>query len=177
MLSGEPYNAFDKELRIERQKARQLLNRFNGLTGDHQSEQNELIQQLFGRAGKNIWIEPPFYCDYGSNIYVGDRVFFNFNCTILDPAKVTIGDRCFFGPNVQIYTASHPLDKHERAQGVETAHEIYIGNDVWVGGGAILLPGVHVGEGSVIGAGSVVTRNIPANTFAAGTPCKKIKSL
>lgn len=177
MLVGEPYNAFDRELCLERMKARKLLKRFNMLMGEDENSQKEILFELLGCMGKQVWIEPPFYCDYGNNIYLGDKVFLNFNCTILDPARVTIGDRCFFGPNVQIYTASHPVDKAERARGTETAHEIHIENDVWVGGAAIILPGIRIGTGSVIGAGSVVTKNIPENVFAAGNPCKTVRKL
>lgn len=177
MLAGEPYNPFDRALGAERKKARKLLSRFNNLMGEEPREQNKLIQHLFGKMGKQSRIEPPFYCDYGSNISIGDRVFFNFNCTILDPAKVVIGDRCLFGPNVQIYTVSHPLDHVERAKGTETAHEIHISDDVWIGGAAIVLPGISIGTGSVIGAGSVVTKNIPEKVFAAGNPCKVIRDL
>lgn len=177
MLAGEPYNPFDRTLRAERQKARQLLSRLNGLTGAEQAELKEVISQLLGKTGKQIWIEPPFFCDYGSNIELGDRVFINFNCTILDPARVLIGSRCMLGPNVQIFTASHPLDREERAKGTETAHEVRIGDDVWIGGAAVILPGVTIGSGSVIGAGSVVTKDIPENVFAAGNPCKVVKEL
>ena len=177
MLAGEPYNPFDKTLQAERQKTRKLLNRLNNLVGEDQKEQSKLIHLIIGQLGKRTWIEPPFFCDYGRNIILGDNVFFNFNCTILDPARVVIGDRCMFGPNVQIYTASHPLDREERARGTETAHEIHIGSDVWIGGAAIILPGVSIGSGSVIGAGSVVTKDIPENVFAAGNPCKTVREL
>lgn len=177
MLSGDPYNPFDRALVADRQRARRLLNRLNRMMGEESEEKENLIRELFGSVGNKVIIEPPFFCDYGKNIHLGDRVFFNFNCTILDPARVEIGDRCMFGPNVQIYTASHPMDAKERATGTETAHEIRIGNDVWIGGAAIILPGVTIGSGAVIGAGSVVTKDIPENVFAAGNPGKVIKQI
>src|SRR5207302_10171243 len=121
---------------------------------------------LFGAVGEGVWIEPPFQCDYGGNITLGDRVYFNFNCVVLDPAPVAIGSDVLFGPGVQIYTATHPMDHRARRTGLEAARPIAIGPDVWVGGGAILCPGVRVGARSVIGAGSVVTRDVPDGVFA-----------
>lgn len=177
MLGGALYDAMDEELVTERQEARKILRELNESFGKDQSRQKQLLQKLFGRIGRESWIEVPFYCDYGSNIYLGEEVYFNFNCTILDPAKVKIGDRCLLGPNVQIYTATHPLESKERKKGLESAQEIFIDNDVWIGGAAIILPGIEIGSESVIGAGSVVTKNIPENVFAAGNPCKVIKKI
>ena len=128
-------------------------------------------------VGKEVWIEPPFYCDYGSNITLGDNVFFNFNCVVLDVTPVVIGSRVLFGPAVQIYAATHPLSAAERRSGLEAGKPVEIGDDVWVGGGAIICPGVQIGPESVIGAGSVVTRNIPARVLAAGNPCRVIREL
>ena len=128
------------------------------------------------RAGSDVWIEPPFFCDYGTNITLGDRVYFNFNCVVLDPAPVRIGDDVFFGPGVHIYTATHPLNHIERKSGLESAREIEIGSDVWVGGGAILCPGVKIGARSVIGAGSVVTHSLPDDVVAAGNPCRILRT-
>jgi len=125
-----------------------------------------VIRELFGGVGDAVWIEPPFYCDYGTNIVLGSNVYFNFNCVILDPASVTIGDNAMFGPAVQIYTATHPINASDRRAGREFAQSIEIGPDVWVGGGAIISPGVHIGARSVIGAGSVVTRDIPETPAA-----------
>ena len=122
-------------------------------------------------------IEPPFFCDYGTNIELGDKVFFNFNCVILDVAKVTIGSNVMFGPAVQIYTATHPMDAEERRSGLEFAKPVRIGNDVWLGGGVIVCPGVTIGDAAVIGAGSVVVRDIPAGVFAAGNPCRVIREI
>jgi maltose O-acetyltransferase len=131
---------------------------------------------LFSRGGDTVWLQPPFFCDYGSNIELGERVFFNFNCIVLDVCRVRIGDYSLFGPGVQILTPLHPLDAALRRK-QEYGRPIDIGADVWVGAGALILPGVTIGSGSVIGAGSVVTRNIPDNVFAAGNPCRVIRSI
>ncbi|MEO7317853.1 MAG: sugar O-acetyltransferase, partial [Chthoniobacteraceae bacterium] len=125
----------------------------------------------------DVWIQPPFFCDYGSNISLGRKVFFNFNCVVLDVMQVTIGDNVLFGPSVQIYTATHPMDAAVRRQWLESARPVTIGSDVWVGGGAIICPGVTIGSRAVIGAGSVVTRDIPDDVFAAGNPCRVIRRL
>ncbi|MEX2639750.1 MAG: sugar O-acetyltransferase [Balneolales bacterium] len=177
MLSGQPYNAMDKELIAGREKAAALLRQLNATTAESKQARAGYFRELFGSSGRETWIESPFYCDYGSNIFLGEDVYFNFNCIILDPAKVQIGDRCLFGPSVQIYTATHPLDYRERRKGLESAREIRIGSDTWIGGGAIILPGTVIGSQCVIGAGSVVTRDIPEQVFAAGNPCRVIKSL
>ena len=177
MLRGALYNATDPQLVADRTKARQLLNQLNHSGPEEQDLRTWIVQKLVGKTGKNLWIEPPFYCDYGYNISVGDNVFFNFNCVVLDVMPVKIGDNVLFGPNVQIYTATHPVDWQERATGLEFAKAITIGSHVWVGGGAIICPGVSIGERSVIGAGSVVTKDIPADVFAAGNPCRIIRNL
>jgi maltose O-acetyltransferase len=136
-----------------------------------------VVQKLLPNAGIDLWIQPPFYCDYGTNIILGDKVFFNFNCVVLDVTYVRIGSRSLFGPNVQIYTATHPLDFKTRASGLEYAKPITIGEDVWIGGSAVICPGVTIGDRTVIGAGSVVTKDIPSDVFAAGNPCRVIRSL
>ncbi|MGZ5136134.1 MAG: sugar O-acetyltransferase [Flavitalea sp.] len=177
MLRGDLYNASDPELVHERKTTRLLLMKLNNTTEEEQGLRNQILKELIPSQGESLWIEPPFFCDYGTNIIVGDRVYFNFNCTILDVTQVSIGSNVLFGPSVQIYTALHPMNWKERAQGFESAKPISIGSDVWIGGGVIICPGVTVGNRSVIGAGSVVTRNIPDNVFAAGNPCKPIKSL
>jgi maltose O-acetyltransferase len=177
MLAGELYNALDPELSMGRRKARQMLKELNDSQDEEPEKRKAIIRSLFGAIGNNIWIEPPFYCDYGSNIILGDNVYFNFNCVILDPAVVEIGSNVFFGPNVQIYTAAHPLSYNDRRKGLEFAKPIAIDEDVWVGGGAIVNPGVTIGPRSIIGAGSVVTKDIPANVFAAGNPCRVIRDL
>lgn len=129
------------------------------------------------QAGDNLWIQPPFYCDYGTNIITGEGVFFNFNCVVLDVMEVNIGSKTMFGPNVQIYTAIHPLDYKIRNTGLEYAKPITIGENVWVGGSVVICPGITIGDNSIIGAGSVVTKSIPANVIAAGNPCKVIRNL
>jgi maltose O-acetyltransferase len=177
MLAGELYDAADPELANERLHARLLLKRYNDLPAGQQELRQQLLKELIPSQGAGLWIEPPFYCDYGTNISLGDKVYFNFNCIILDVMQVTIGSNVLIGPAVQIYTAMHPMNWKERASGVEFAKAISIGSDTWVGGGAIICPGVTVGSRSVIGAGSVVTRDIPDNVFAAGNPCRVIRVL
>lgn len=177
MLAGELYNALDPELVAGRRRARLLTRRLNDSSDDEAELRGELLQELFGSSGANLWLEPPFYCDYGSNIHVGDNVFLNFNCVILDVAEVRIGSDTMLGPAVQIYTATHPIEAHERLKGLEAGKPITIGSGVWLGGGAIINPGVTIGDRTVIGAGSVVTRNIPGDVFAAGNPCRVIREL
>ena len=176
MLAGELYNAQDPQLLAERQRAQQLFQELNATPAD-QPARARLLRELLPHAGTELGLTSPFYCDYGTNITLGDQVYFNFNCTILDVAAVTIGSRTLFGPGVQVYTATHPLDYQERATGLEYAKPISIGADVWVGGGAIICPGVSIGDRAVIGAGSVVTKDIPADTLAAGNPCRVIRVL
>lgn len=177
MLAGELYDATDEQLANERLKTRLLIKALNDTREDEVEERNRILKELIPNAGEGLWLQPPFYCDYGSNIELGEKVFFNFNCVVLDVMKVTIGSRTLFGPNVQVYTATHPMDHKERAAGLEYAKPITIGEDVWVGGSVVICPGVTIGDRSVIGAGSVVTKDIPANVFAAGNPCKVIRNL
>ena len=177
MLSGELYDALDEQLSLERTKARLLLNKLNFASADDSKTMIAILKELIPNAGKDLWIQPPFYCDYGYNIDVGDKVFFNFNCVVLDVMKVSIGSRTLFGPNVQIYTATHPINSHQRATGLEYAKPIVIGEDVWVGGSVVICPGVTIGSRSVIGAGSVVTKDIAGDVFAAGNPCKIIRTI
>lgn len=177
MLAGELYDALDPELAAARRRARNLTKALNDSRDDEQELRARLLRELLGAAGADVWIEPPFYCDYGSNITLGHKVFFNFNCVVLDCATVRIGDRTLFGPAVQIYTATHPLSAAERRTGRELARPIEIGADVWVGGAAIICPGVNIGARAVIGAGSVVTKSIPEGVFAAGNPCRVIREL
>ena len=177
MLSGALYNALDEQLSNERTKARQLIKKLNDANADDSETVNAVLKELIPNAGKELWIQPPFYCDYGYNIEAGDKVFFNFNCVVLDVMKVSIGSRTLFGPNVQIYTATHPIHFKERAGGLEYAKPIAIGEDVWIGGSVVICPGVTIGNRSVIGAGSVVTRDIPADVFAAGNPCRVIREI
>ena len=177
MLSGELYNASDPELVAGRLRARELCQALGALSPRApKAERAALLARLFGIT-TNADITSPFFCDYGSNIQLGDNVYFNFNCVILDPAMVIVGSNVLFGPAVQVYTARHPMTAEERRSGLESASPVNIGNDVWLGGGAIVCPGVTIGDGSVIGAGSVVVRDVPAGVFAAGNPCRVIRKL
>jgi maltose O-acetyltransferase len=177
MLAGELYDATDQQLSDERLKARLLIKALNDTREDETEKRSQILKDLIPDAGPGLWLQPPFYCDYGSNIKIGEKVFFNFNCVVLDVMQVTIGSRTLFGPNVQIYTATHPINYLERATGLEFARPIKIGEDVWVGGSVVICPGVTIGDRCVIGAGSVVTKNIPPNVFAAGNPCRVIRTL
>lgn len=177
MLKGDLYNAGDQQLTEERRNARLLLKQYNNTLEEEQDLRRKLLETLLGKSGTSLWIEPPFYCDYGTNIFTGDKVYFNFNCIVLDVMQVMIGDNVLIGPAVQIYTAVHPMDYRERASGPEYAKPVIIGSDVWIGGAAVICPGVTIGSRSVIGAGSVVTKDIPDDVFAAGNPAKVIRSL
>lgn len=174
MLAGEMYDPFDLELVAARERARDLCQDLNATRESQAEERRRILRKLFGAGGDSVWMQPPFFCDYGANIHLGERVFFNFNCVVLDVAEVKIGDFTLFGPSVQIYTAMHPMDAAERRLH-EYAKPITIGSDVWVGGAAVICPGVSIGSRSVIGAGSVVTRDIPEGVFAAGNPCRVIR--
>ena len=177
MLAGEMYLANDPQLVAERLRARDCCQALNTLPASApDAARTAATQALFG-ASTNAQVTPPFHCDYGTNIALGANVYFNFNCVVLDVAPVTIGDNVMFGPAVQVYTATHPLDADARRSGREFAKPIAIGDDAWIGGGAILCPGVTIGARAVVGAGSVVTRDIPADTFAAGNPCRVIRTL
>lgn len=175
MLAGELYNPLDPELCNERIRARLYLKTLNDTADDEPTKREFVMRKLLPNAGEDLYVQTPFYCDYGYNIIIGDRVFFNFNCVVLDVMPVKIGSRTMFGPNVQVYTATHPLDAAERASGVEYAKPITIGEDVWIGGSTVICPGVTIGDRSVIGAGSVVTKDIPADVIAAGNPCRVIR--
>lgn len=174
MLAGDLYDPLDPELVARRERARNLCATLNNSGESEQELRRRLLLDLFGAGGDTAWIQPPFYCDYGSNIHLGTRVFFNFNCTVLDVCEVHIGDYTLFGPGVQILTPMHPLDAELRRR-QEYGKSIAIGTDVWVGGGALILAGVRIGSRSVIGAGSVVTRDIPEGVLAAGNPCRVIR--
>lgn len=176
MLAGELYDALDPELVERRNRARDLCQELNATRETDADARRRILVELFGKGGDSVWMQPPFYCDYGSNIELGERVFFNFNCVVLDVCKVSIGDFTLFGPAVQIYTPLHPLNAELRRK-QENGKPVTIGSDVWVGGGAIILPGVHIGSRTVIGAGSVVTRDVPDGVFAAGNPCRVIREL
>lgn len=176
MVEGEKYDASHPHLLEKLMRTRILIRRFNDLMPDNLTEQKKLIRSLLGRCGNNITINQPFRCDYGENIHIGENFFANFNLTVLDEAEVRIGDNAFIGPNVSIYTACHPLDAAERNKQTEWALPVTIGNNVWMGGNVTIVPGVTIGDNCVIGAGSVVTHDIPSNTVAAGNPARVIKS-
>jgi maltose O-acetyltransferase len=176
MLAGELYDPFDSELVAARARARDLCQTLNATRESEEEERRRILVELFGAGGESVWMQPPFYCDYGANIELGERVFFNFNCVVLDVCRVRVGSFTLFGPAVQIYTPMHPLEAALRRQ-QEFGKPVDIGSDVWVGGGAIILPGVRIGARAVIGAGSVVTRDIPEAVFAAGNPCRVIRAL
>jgi maltose O-acetyltransferase len=170
MLAGELYNPLDAELAAARERARNLCWDLNATREADQTERRRILCELLGAGGEDVWMQPPLFCDYGTNIYLGSKCFFNFNCVLLDVCEIRIGDRSLFGPAVQIYAATHPMDAVLR-RSQESGKPITIGSDVWVGGGAIICPGVTIGSRSVIGAGSVVTKNIPDDVFAVGNPC------
>ena len=176
MLAGEPYDPMDPELVAARERARDLCRALNATPEADRDRRRGILVELFGGGGDSVWMQPPFYCDYGSNIELGERVFFNFNCIVLDVCPVRIGSFSLFGPTVQIYTPMHPFNAELRRR-EEFGKPVEIGSDVWVGGAAIILPGVSIGSGAVIGAGSVVTRDVPERVFAAGNPCRAIREI
>jgi maltose O-acetyltransferase len=177
MLADEPYIAADPELVGMMFEAQSLLHTYNLSHPRDRVQRREIIRQLFGAIGETFKIEPPFHCDYGCHIYAKENLYINYDCTILDCNYVYLGNNVLIAPKVQIYTAYHPLDATTRRSGLEMAAPITIGDDVWIGGGAIICPGVSIGNNAVIGAGSVVTKDIPANVVAAGNPARVIKQL
>jgi acetyltransferase-like isoleucine patch superfamily enzyme len=176
-LSGKLYKASDNELYTERQKTKELIFRFNSLPPSDVEGRNEIIRKLFCKTGKDFIIEPPFHCDYGSNISIGNNFYSNFNLIILDCAKTEIGDNVLIGPNVGIYPAGHPVHHELRLLEHEFAFPVSIGNNVWIGGSVVINPGITIGDNSVVGSGSVVTKDIPANVVAAGNPCRVIREI
>jgi maltose O-acetyltransferase len=177
MLAGEPYIASDAQLVQERLKAREIVFDINQLSPRQANERAELFRQLLGKSGEHFLIEPPFHCDYGYNIDLGENFFANFNLIILDCAKVTIGDYVFAGPNVGLYTAGHPVHHEPRNREYEYAIPITIGNNVWIGGNVVIGPGIRVGDNTVIGAGSIVTHDIPPGVIAVGNPCRVLREI
>lgn len=175
---GLLYDAnYDEELLAERRRCKELCFQFNQLSPLKELEQKEIIGKLFGKTKENFCVTAPFYCDYGYNIEIGENFYSNHNLVILDGAKVEIGDNVFIAPNCCITTAGHPINIDERNRGLEYAYHIKIGNNVWIGAGANILPGVTIGDNVTIGAGSVVNKSIPANSIAVGNPCKVIKTI
>ncbi len=178
MLAGELYDAnYNEELQKEREKAKDLCYEYNQIKPSKQEEKRKIIRQLLGNTKQNFLIEQPFMCDYGYNIEIGENFYANHNLIILDGNKVTFGDNVFIAPNCAFYTAGHPLDAEQRNKGLEYAKPIEIGNNVWIGGNVVVLPGVKIGDNCVIGAGSVVTKDIPDNSVAVGNPCRVIRKL
>ena len=185
MLAGELYDCGDKELLERWHLAKNLVKKYNETTSEDLKRKEEILEQLLGKIEKNVWITPPFYVDYGNNIYIGNNTEINMNCTFLDDNKIEIGKNCLIAPNVQIYTAFHPKNSKERLGEIKEdgtfefcktyTAPVVIGDEVWIGGGVIILPGVTIGNNVVIGAGSVVTKDIPDNKIAYGNPCKIIK--
>jgi len=186
MLAGEYYDATDKEL-IERwHLAKKLTKEYSKADTTDERLLSNLLNLLLGSKGENVWISAPFFVDYGENIHIGNNCEINMNCVFLDCNKITIGDNCGIGPNVQIYAVTHPVDPEERLNKDITTHlgawktmsaPVTLGNNVWIGGGSVILPGVTIGDNTTIGAGSVVTQSIPANCLAVGNPCKVIRQL
>jgi maltose O-acetyltransferase len=188
MLSGEPYKSRDPELLALYHRAKRLLTRFTDSTSDDAVDKQEILRSLLGSLGTGVWIEAPFYCDYGVNIHIGNNCFVNYNCIFVDNNRITIGDNVLIGPAVQLYTATHPLLPDDRiivdnpqnplqTRYVTRALPISIGDNCWIGGGALIMPGINIGPGTTIGAGSVVTRSVPDRCFAAGNPCRVIRTL
>lgn len=188
MLAGEPYQCADHELITLWHKAKALIKEYNTTDSTNREQLDQILKQLLGRRGKNIWITAPFFCDYGVNIFLGENAEINHNCVFLDANKITIGKNALIAPAVQIYTAFHPIKASERIPTFTTGHEdmnfcktqsapVTIGDNVWIGGGSVILPGVSIGDNVTIGAGSVVTKNIPDHVLAYGNPCRVIRSL
>lgn len=177
MLAGEFYLSSDPVLVEMRRRARELTRRFNATREDQPDERLALLRSLFGTLGERCEVEPTFRCDYGFHIHAGDGLYMNFDCVILDVCEVRIGYSCFFGPGVHVYTATHPLDAALRSSGAEMGKPVRIGDRVWIGGRAVILPGVSVGDEAVIGAGSVVTRDVPPRTLVAGNPARVVRTI
>ncbi|MBO4939647.1 MAG: sugar O-acetyltransferase [Clostridia bacterium] len=162
---------------VEMKRARRLTQALNTANRDDFVQIRTIVNELFGTSDETTFVNPPFYCDYGSNIHVGKNCFINYNCTFLDNAKITLGENCLIAPNVAFYTAGHPLHPDIRALGYEYGMEIVVGDNVWIGGNVVICPGVRIGSNSVIGAGSVVTKDVPDWSFAAGNPCRVIRPI
>lgn len=177
MLNGELYHAADPQLLQERLNARRLTRLYNQTIETDDNKRTKLLKELFGSTGENLYIEPTFRCDYGYNIHVGENFYANFDCVFLDVCEIRIGDNCMIAPGVHIYTATHPLDPIERISGAEYGLPVHIGHNVWIGGRAVINPGVTIGDNVVIASGAVVTKDVPDNVVAGGNPAKIIKQI
>ena len=177
MLAGLPYKAWLDGLREERMENKLKIHEYNLTRPDDKKKMKEIIKNILGKTGEDVCVEQPFRCDYGKNIEVGNNFFANYNCVILDVAKVTIGKNVMFAPNVSIYTAGHPIHPESRNSGYEYGIPVTIGDNVWVGGSVVINPGVKIGNNVVIGSGSVVTKDIPDNVIAVGNPCRVIREI
>lgn len=175
MLNGELYHAGDPELTQDRMNARKLTRLFNETLETDIDHRTKLLKTLFGSTGRNLYVEPTFRCDYGYNIHAGENFYANFDCAFLDVCEIRIGDNCFIAPGVHIYTATHPIDAQERISGAEYGKPVTIGHNVWIGGRAVINPGVIVGNNVVIASGAVVTKDVPDNVVIGGNPAKVIK--
>ncbi|EEG72736.1 sugar O-acetyltransferase [[Clostridium] hylemonae] len=177
MLSGQLYIAKDEELTEEFMRAKRLTRLFNNTTEEEAEYRAQLLKELFGKTGENLYIEPSFRCDYGKNISIGDNFYANYDCIIVDVCSVSIGDNVFWGPRVCVYTAGHPIDAGIRNTQLEFGSKVSIGNNVWIGGSTVINPGVSIGDNVVIGSGAVVTKDIPSGVIAAGCPCKVLREI
>lgn len=177
MLSEQLYTAEDEQLQKESKNAKRVTRIFNNTTEEEGLYRIQLLKELFKKTGERLWIEPPFHCDYGCHISVGENFYANYDCIIIDVCDVEIGDNVFFAPRVGVYTAGHPIDAEIRNTGLEYGKKIKIGNSVWIGGNTVINPGVTIGDNVVIGSGSVVTKDIPSGVVAAGVPCKVIREI
>jgi len=177
MIRGELYLAGDAELVADRKRAQRLCHQFNQLSVDHIPQRKDILRELLGKTGESLYIEPSFKCDYGYNITLGEGFYANYDCVILDICPVVIGANCMLAPGVHIYTASHPLDPVERNSGAEFGKPVTIGDNVWIGGRAVINPGVTIGDNAVVASGSVVVKNVPANVVVGGNPARVIKQI
>ncbi|MFD2202284.1 sugar O-acetyltransferase [Shivajiella indica] len=183
MLAGEPYNSRDPELLERYHVARKLLLEFNHMDSRNLERKSAILGSLLGEVGEGVWIEAPFYCDYGENIRIGKNSFLNFNCLLLDDNLISIGKNALIGPNVQIYTAGHPLSAKDRIiadpeeRYLTLSKPVSIGDNVWIGGNTLIMPGVNIGSNVTIGAGSIVTKDIPDNSLAIGNPCRVVREI
>jgi len=177
MLNSKLYDASDLELKKERLNARRLTRLYNQTLETEENKRTYLLKELFGSVGENIYIEPTFRCDYGYNIHVGNNFYANFDCVFLDVCEIRIGANCFIAPSVHIYTATHPLNPNERISGAEYGIPVNIGHNVWIGGRAVINPGVKIGDTAVIASGAVVTKDVPGNAVVGGNPAKIIREI